>query len=247
MPQISGGVKFLIVSTLLSWFVLVMVVQKFFLQSPVVYEWLGFVPLKAFSYGCLWQFVTYMFVHSGDVFHIVFNMLLLWMFGSDLEHLWRKKFFLIYYFVCGGGSVLIYSFVMWIYGLLGGDISTLAGVPVVGASGAVFGLLLAYGLIFRERIILFMFIFPMKAKNFTLLVAALEFLSVLNSGFGSPVANLAHLGGLISGFLFLTLRKWQDQGLSFSFPFWKRKSSFIKITPHTDKNILHTVFKGGTI
>lgn len=79
--------------------------------------------------------------------------------------------------------------------------------PVIGASGAVFGLLLAYGIIYSERIIYLMMIFPIKAKYFTLLIAGIELVTILDNGFSGPVANLAHLGGLLSGFLFLQFRK----------------------------------------
>ena len=202
IPKTGLGVKFLIISNLLCWFFLVLIVQNFFLKSPLVFHVFGFVPAKIESHFFIWQFFTYMFLHSGGIFHILFNMLILWMFGSELEQLWQKKFFLKYYFFCGVGSAVIYFLGTKIYLLLGGS-SAVLEIPVVGASGAVFGLILAYGWIFRERVILFMFIFPMKAKHFTMLIAAIELLSVLNAGFGSPVANLAHLGGLISGFLFL--------------------------------------------
>jgi len=84
--------------------------------------------------------------------------------------------------------------------------------PVVGASGAVFGLMLAFGMIFGERTIFFMMIFPMKAKYFVMLLGAIELVSLLSSGFGSNVANLAHLGGIVAGFLFLIFyTKWQGR------------------------------------
>ena len=215
----NSGVKFLIITNLLCWFFLILIFQNFFLKSPAIFHIFGFVPADVKSHFLIWQFFTYMFIHSGGVFHILFNMLLLWMFGSELEQLWQKKFFLKYYFVCGIGSALVYFLCVQIYQLFGGN-ELISHIPVVGASGAVFGLLLAYGLIFGERMVLFMFIFPMKAKHFTMLVAAVEVLSVLSSGFGSPVANLAHLGGLLSGFLFFkfnatfenrSIKKWLNK------------------------------------
>ena len=127
--------------------------------------------------------------------------MVLWMFGSELEQLWGKRFFFIYYLVCGVGSAVVYFIGVTLYSLLGGSHAVL-NIPVVGASGAVFGLLLAYGWIFGDRLILFMFIFPMKARTFTILIACVELMSMLGSGFGSPVANLAHLGGLLSVFYF---------------------------------------------
>ena len=243
VPRIAPCVKLLIICNVTCWFLLVLVLQNFFLPNNSIYQFLGFVPSKISSQFFIWQFVTYMFIHSQDIFHILFNMIILWMFGSELEHLWRRKFFFIYYLVCGIGSAVVYFICVKVYVLLrnSGFLSSqttitvtdgfrdIQNIPVVGASGAVFGLLLAYGLIFGERIILFMFIFPMKAKTFTLLIAAIELLTVLKSGFGSPVANLAHLGGLISGFLFLNLRKIKQQMTGQSFFFYKKKKNPFKV------------------
>ena len=203
IPKAGSGVKLLIIANLACWFLLVLVLQNFLLKNPLVFHVFGFVPARVESQFFIWQFFTYMFIHSGGIFHILFNMMLLWMFGSELEQLWQKKFFLKYYLVCGAGSALIYFIGVKLYTVFSPEGAGVLEAPVVGASGAVFGLLLAYALIFGERMILFMFIFPMKARHFAILVAAIELLSVLNSGFGSPVANLAHLGGLISGFVFL--------------------------------------------
>lgn len=205
IPRTTPCIKTLIIVNLVCWFILIAVVQSFFMKTDGIYRLLGFVPSSISRDFFLWQFVTYMFIHSKGVFHILFNMLILWMFGSELEQLWKKRFFLLYYFVCGVGSALVYFIGVQLYSLFSGY-TVVMDVPVIGASGAVFGLILAYGLIFGDRIVLFMFIFPMKAKFLTLIIAGIELLAVLGSGFGSPVANLAHLGGLISGFLFLNFR-----------------------------------------
>ncbi len=201
----------------------------------MIYHLLGFVPSKVSHSFFIWQFFTYMFIHSAGLFHILFNMMVLWMFGSELEQLWGKRFFFIYYLVCGVGSAVVYFIGVTLYSLLGGSHAIL-NVPVVGASGAVFGLLLAYGWIFGDRLILFMFIFPMKARTFTILIACVELMSMLGSGFGSPVANLAHLGGLLSGFLFLKFRAISMRSGSgnfkfrgkffdkFSGKFWKKRT-----------------------
>lgn len=205
IPRTTPCVKMLIIVNLVCWFFLVSIVQRFFIKTDAIYHLLGFVPSAVSNSFFIWQFFTYMFLHSSGLFHILFNMMVLWMFGSELEQLWRKKFFLTYYLVCGVGSALVYFIGVTVYSVFGGH-SAVMDIPVVGASGAVFGLLLAYGLIFGDRLVLFMFVFPMKARTFTILIAAVELLTMLNSGFGSPVANLAHLGGLLSGFLFLNFR-----------------------------------------
>ena len=216
LPRTTPCVRVLIIVNLVCWFFLVAIIQKFFIKTDLIYHVFGFVPSMVDNYFFIWQFFTYMFIHSSGVFHILFNMMVLWMFGSELEQLWGRKFFLTYYLTCGVGSALVYFIGVKLYSLFGG-IPAVQHVPVVGASGAVFGLLLAYGLIFGHRLVLFMFIFPMKARTFTLLIAGVELMTMLGAGFGSPVANLAHLGGLLSGFLFLNSRsfwqKWKDRDM----------------------------------
>ena len=114
-----------------------------------------------------------MFVHAMGVFHILFNMLVLWWFGAELELRWGSRFFLTYYLVCGVGAGAIYLIGTLGYALITGNVLPLA-VPLVGASGATYGLLLAYGILFGERIIYFMMLFPMKAKYFTMIIGAVE-------------------------------------------------------------------------
>ena len=233
IPRTTPCVKMLIIVNLMCWFLLVSVIQRFFMKTDDIYRLFGFVPSSIDNSFFIWQFFTYMFIHSAGLFHILFNMMVLWMFGSELEQLWRKRFFLIYYFVCGVGSALVYFVGVKLYSVFGGH-SAVLDVPVVGASGAVFGLLLAYGLIFGDRLVLFMFIFPMKARTFTILIAAVELLTVLNSGFGSPVANLAHLGGLLSGFLFLSFRSFSQKfriGAVF-----KRQQKFTVLNNESDQD-----------
>ncbi len=207
IPGPCSCVKTLIIANVVCWFFLVVIFQQYILGNLLVYEWLGFVPVRVSDHFFIWQFFTYMFIHSSGVFHLLFNMLMLWMFGSELEQLWRSRFFLTFYLVCGVGSALVYFVSVKLYLLLGGELETIAHTPMVGASGAIFGLLLAYGWIFGERWVLFMFIFPMKARTFTLLIACVTLLTIVSSGLGGPVANLAHLGGLLSGFLFLYIRR----------------------------------------
>ena len=115
----------------------------------------------------------------------------------------------------------------------GGDAAIL-NKPVIGASGAIFGLLYAYGFIYSERIIYLMMVFPIRARHFVLLIAAIELVSLLNSGFSSPVANLAHLGGIVSGLVFLNFWKIIQK---FSIRRWKRAkgSVHLKILKNNDR------------
>jgi membrane associated rhomboid family serine protease len=141
----------------------------------------------------LWQILTYGFLH-GNVMHIAFNMFALWMFGRELEWLMGSQRFLIYFLVCVVGAALVQLLVASFQGGL---------YPTVGASGGVFGILLAYGLTFPNRIVMLLFPpIPMKAKYFVLFYGLLElYLGV--SGNAPGVANFAHLGGMLFGFLLL--------------------------------------------
>jgi len=121
-------------------------------------------------------------------------MFALWMFGMDLERDWGTKRFLQYYFLCGVGA--------GICDLVAKAVAGQWGVPTIGASGAIFGLLLAFGYLYRDRIVLFSFLFPIKAKYFVMILGAIELMFVLR-GVNSGVSNVAHLGGMLFGFLYL--------------------------------------------
>jgi membrane associated rhomboid family serine protease len=152
-------------------------------------------PGYAFPPFLPWQLVTYGFMHdTGSLMHIIFNMLMLWMFGRDLERLMGPTRFLTYYMVCVVGAGLVQLLVGFIQGW---------GVPTVGASGGVFGLLLAYGMAFPNRRIMLMFPpIPMKAKYFVIMLGIFE-LSIGVSGVNNGIANFAHLGGMLFGFVLI--------------------------------------------
>ena len=144
----------------------------------------------------IWQLLTYGFLH-GDIMHIVFNMFGLWMFGSDLERLWGPKRFLTFFIVCVIGAGFVQLLVAGFQGGL---------YPTVGASGGLFGILLAYGLTFPNRIVMPLFPpIPMRAITFVFVFGAFELFMGISGG--SPgIANFAHLGGMLFGFLML--RYW---------------------------------------
>jgi membrane associated rhomboid family serine protease len=154
---------------------------------------LGLVPYLVVHRFFLWQVVTYMFLHGG-LLHIAFNLLALWMFGGELERIWGPRFFLKYYLLCGIGA-----------GICATIVHPASPVPTIGASGAIYGILLAYGLLFPNRQILLWFMVPMKAKHFVWLVGFLAFYASITTP-GSSVSNIAHLGGLLFGYFYL--RGW---------------------------------------
>ncbi len=197
-PPFTPMVKRLVIANVAVWLLFQLLFGRLF-DWNIVGNF-GLVPYSVLMEFKLWQIFSYMFLHGG-VLHLPFNMLMLWFIGSELELKWGSRFFLTYYLVCGVGAALIYLAVYTIFFMVGFRLE-MAFVPVIGASGAVFGLLLAYGILFGERILYFMLLFPMKAKIFVLIIGLFELVMVLGGG-QSGVANLAHLGGLISGFLFL--------------------------------------------
>ncbi|MBI5058675.1 rhomboid family intramembrane serine protease [candidate division KSB1 bacterium] len=153
----------------------------------------GLVP-RLFFAGKIWQVFTYMFLHGG-IGHIFFNMLALWMFGSMLEREWGSREFAKYYLLTGLGGGLCYAL-----------FNIGSPIPTVGASGAIYGLLAAYAIIFPDNIIYVWFVIPLKAKWFALIFGAVEFFSSFNTGSG--VAHLAHLGGMVIGYLYLKRAKF---------------------------------------
>jgi membrane associated rhomboid family serine protease len=168
--------------------------QSFF---PIVTDMLGLHPIFVVRYFWAWQLATYMFLHGG-VFHIVFNMLALWMFGTELERIWGTRYFLKFYFVTGiGAGALTVLFSLLPFEFAQG----IQRSNVIGASGAIYGLLLAYALYFPDRPIYMYFVFPIPAKVFVAIMGAIAFFSSLSDAGG--VANATHLGGLLVAYLFL--------------------------------------------
>ena len=165
-------VKKLVIINVAIWFVAVLILQNFIIKEPFFFVWFGFTPYKVLTEFTVWQLFTYMFLHAPGIMHVLFNMLVVWLFGSELEKAWGSKEFLRFYLVCGIGAALIYLPIS-AYLLLTNQIEALTQ-PVIGASGATFGLLLAYGMLYGERIIYFMMIFPLKAKWFVTIIGAIQ-------------------------------------------------------------------------
>ena len=145
-----------------------------------------------------WQIVSYAFLHA-NFNHLFFNMLGLWMFGSELEQVWGQKRYIQFFAASVVAAALTQLLVDWLLG---------TGAPTLGASGGIFGLLLAYAMLFPNRIILVFFVLPMKAKYFVALYGLIELYQgayVMDTG----VAHFAHLGGMLGGLL--TIRYWRGQ------------------------------------
>ena len=137
-----------------------------------------------------WQPATYLFLHAGW-FHIIFNLFALWMFGSDLERQWGSNKFLFYFFLTGAGA-----------GLFCVLLEPSNKIPTIGCSGAIFGLLLAYGMLFPDRPIYLYMIVPIKAKWFVVVMGVIELVASYSDA-TSGVNHVAHLGGMLFGYLYL--------------------------------------------
>lgn len=144
----------------------------------------------------LWQIVTYMFMHGG-IFHLLVNMLMLWMFGGEIERIWGTRKFITFYLLSGifAGLVSIVSY----YNL---------NPPIVGASGALYALLIAYAFIYPDRQLLFFGIFPMKTKVFIFLICLITFWVAVAENRGNE-ATFAHLGGILFGLIYMKLGQWR--------------------------------------
>lgn len=157
----------------------------------------GLRPADIFGELRVWQPLTYMFLHGG-IFHLLFNMLALWMFGVELERMWGTRLFAKFYFICGGGAALT-TIVLGLFPGSFGD--QLYYSLTIGASGAVYGVLLGYALYFPNRPIYMYMIFPIPAKYFVMIMGGISLLSAMNSAGG--IAHTAHLGGLVAAYLYL--------------------------------------------
>jgi membrane associated rhomboid family serine protease len=164
--------------------------------EPQLREYLGLMPLLVVHQFRVWQLATYMFLHAG-LFHILFNMLALWMFGAELERIWGTRYFLKFYLLTGvGAGALTVLFSLLPFGFA----QQVQHSLIVGASGAIFGLLLAYAMYFPERPIL-LIVFWVPAKWCVAILGAIALFSSLSDTGGT--ANATHLGGLIVGYLLL--------------------------------------------
>ncbi len=161
----------------------------------------GLTPARVLQDLWLWQIATYMFLHGG-LFHFLLNMYVLWAFGREIERQWGAGAFLWYYLVCGWGA-----------GVFNVLFSPNAMTPSIGSSGAIYGVLVAFAVLFPQAVLYLYFLIPLRARQVVILFAAVEFLAGF-SGAASGVANLAHLGGMLTGFLYLKSGSLRDRWAS---------------------------------
>ena len=165
------------------------------LVGPRFYDLFGLVPVSVLKDRWIWQPVTYLFIH-GSIFHLIFNLFALWMFGMPAERAWGGSEFLKYYFICGLGAAAATLL-----------LTPTSGVPVIGASGPVYGLLVAFAMLYPDAVVYLYFLIPVKAAHMAILFGLIEFFAGATSS--SPgVARFAHLGGMVTGFLYIRYWNW---------------------------------------
>ncbi|UCG78549.1 MAG: rhomboid family intramembrane serine protease [Nitrospirota bacterium] len=202
--RITPVVKYLLIVNI-SLYVLI----NLLLDPRDIFPVIGLIATEFWS-GAVWQVATYMFLHA-DFFHILINMLILWMFGTPLESTWGSRQFIKYYIICGLGAGLLHVL------LLSGS-----PIPAVGASGAIYGLLLAFGILFPNQLIYIWGIIPVKAKYFVIGIGALELLASVGSS-QSGIAHFVHLGGMLFGLVYLKSDGWRR-----SYSYWRSRKKHRK-------------------
>ncbi len=195
-PSFFGGfsffppvIKALLISNTAIWLLLGFVLRPFGGLEDIS-QYLALWPVGPNFYP--WQLFTYMFLHGG-FWHLFFNMLALWMFGMELENFWGSRKFLTFYLICGLGAGLTNMLIAPLLGQV---------APTVGASGAVFGVLIAFGMLYPDRPIYIYFLLPIKAKYFIALYIAMQVYYEV-TGTDAGVAHIAHLGGAAVGLLYV--------------------------------------------
>ena len=184
----------------------------------------------------VWQVVTYLFLHGGFL-HIFFNLLALWMFGVELENVWGTKRFLTYYFLCGIGAALSNLLITPLF---------TTPAPTIGASGAIYGVLLAFGMLFPDAPVFLYFLFPIKAKYFVAIFIGIELWYGV-TGTQDGIAHFAHLGGALVGFIYLmTYRRSIPTFARISDFFEKSKGNmqqrFASRKSYTNRNVISDAY-----
>lgn len=210
-----------------------LIITKYFALNPltpILFKGQGQIIQLSFY---PWQLVTYMFLHGG-FFHLLLNMFALWMFGVELENTWGQKRFLTYYFLCGIGAGLCNLLIAPLFSSVG---------PTVGASGAIYGILVAFGYLFPNRDIYIYGILPVKAKYLVLIYMLIELFAVAG-GQDSGIAHIAHLGGGVIGLIYLLIF-YRGSSLKF-FNNSGFKNKFTSYASSNKKSYSSPVFSNGS-
>jgi len=176
---------------------------------PDMHNLFGLVPQQVLFHRWIWQPLTYLFLH-GNLWHLIFNLFALWMFGMPVESQWGERDFLKYYFLCGLGAAMAHL-----------ALAPHSTIPVIGASGAVYGLLVAFAMLYPDAVVYLYFLIPIKAAHMAILFGLIEFFAGA-SGSTPGVARFAHLGGMLTGYLYI--RWWWVAKIQLK-ALWRRAAS----------------------
>jgi membrane associated rhomboid family serine protease len=226
LPPFTNAVKWLVISNAVVFLLITLLKVVNYELSSIASGFLELVPQLVMR-GYIWQLVTYSFIHIG-LFHILFNMLALWMFGAQLESDWGSKKFTEFYFFCVIGAAL--TTIAVAYTGVGG-VSPAAATA--GASGGVLGILMAFGIIYaNQEIMLFPIPISIKAKYFIAAIAFIELISAINAADprqrGDSVAYVAHLGGLLFGFLYVKFAPRRGLGYGLSEQYFGARNGYYR-------------------
>ncbi len=222
-PRTPIAIKYLLIINI-AFFIVQIFSSKILPPHASLERYLGLVPSDFLDKLLIWQPLTYMFLHGG-LGHIFINMFVLWMFGSEMERFWGTAKFIKYYFITGiGAALLTIAF------------TPSSIIPTIGASGAIYGILLAFGLTFPDRPVYLMLLLPVKAKHLVIFFVLLEFYFSIFYTAG-VVAHLAHLGGMLFGYLYLK-RVWRIQEFIAEIK-WKLRRKKFKVMDDDWKDYYH--------
>lgn len=197
-------------------------------NAGVLVHFFGLNPELVLTRLMIWQPVSYMFVHGGFM-HLFMNMLMLWLFGTELEMLWGRREFYRFYFITGIGSGIL-SIVPYVVGVI--TQGTSFSPVIIGASGAVYGILLAFALTWPDRTVYLYFIMPVKVKHLMIFMGIITFLSVGNR---DGVSHVTHLGGLLVAWLYLRYHgNYRGFNLNLDWRHWLKKLQKIKFVQDDD-------------
>ena len=215
----TGAVKNLIIAN-----VAVFLFMTIFRTEGFFLYYFGLVPRLVWSKGFIWQLVTYMFIHGGFG-HIFMNMFVLWMFGSDLERTWGSREFFKYYIICGIGA-----------GAINVLVQPNSYIPIIGASGAIYGLLVAFAMVFPDRLVYIYFLFPVKVKYLVVFLAAVEFFTSMSASH-SNIAHFAHLGGMLVGYIYMkgSLSYWKLTSFKYKISSFRHRKKMEKLARKKEK------------
>jgi membrane associated rhomboid family serine protease len=179
----------------------------------------GLVPQHMIFDHWVWQPITYLFIH-GNIWHLIFNLFALWMFGMPVEAQWGEKEFLKYYFLCGIGAAVTSTL-----------LNIHSTIPVIGASGPIYGLLVAFAMLYPDAVVYLYFLIPVKAAHMAILFGALEFFAGA-TGATPGIARFAHLGGMVTGYFYIRWWwVWKLNAKSFAKGLFNREEEETPVRP----------------